>query len=87
LQEDQERPIAPVGVSHLAREHGDALSVRRRMVEWDGELVLDQHQPGDHERKRHLSKQWQIAAVAITRTALQSPLRRGVEQSGSSSGS
>jgi hypothetical protein len=45
LKEEQERSIAAVGISHLAREDGDALSVRGCVVERDGELALEQHEP------------------------------------------
>src|SRR5262249_16685625 len=46
LEEDEERPLAAVGVCDLAREGGDALAVRPRVVERDRELVLGEDEPG-----------------------------------------
>ena len=46
LQEQQERPVEPVGVGDLAGEDRDLRSARVGMVERDVERVLGQHQPG-----------------------------------------
>jgi len=46
LEKDEERPVAAVGVGDLAREDGDPLTVRARVVERDGELVLREDETG-----------------------------------------
>jgi len=46
LEEDEERPLATVGVGDLAREDGDPLAVRPGVVERDGELVLREDESG-----------------------------------------
>ena len=46
LEEDQERPVEPVGVRHLAREDGDPLAVGPAVVERHRELVLGEHEAG-----------------------------------------
>ena len=53
LQEDEHRAVASVGVGDLAREDGDPLAVRRRVVERDRELVLGQQQAAGCEGGGH----------------------------------
>ena len=53
LQEDEHRPVAPVGVGDLAREDGDPLAVRARVVQRDRELVLGQQQAAGGEGGGH----------------------------------
>ena len=53
LEVDEERPVAPVGVGHLARKHGDPLAARRGMVEGHRELVLGQHEAGGADVDGH----------------------------------
>ena len=47
LEEDQERLLAPLRLGDLAREDRDLLAVRIGVVERDGQLVIDHHEPGD----------------------------------------
>ena len=49
LEEDEERPLAPVGIGHLAGEDDDALAVGAVVVERDLELVLDEKKPARAE--------------------------------------
>ena len=71
LEEDQERPVEPVGIGDLAREDGDPLAVRAVVVERHRELVLGQHEAGGadgfgHRRRLSLfGAGGRVAAMAL----------------------
>src|SRR4051794_16682367 len=52
LEEDEEGPVAAVGVGHLAREDGDLRAVGGGVVERYLELVLDEDEPAGADRRR-----------------------------------
>src|SRR4051794_3684260 len=52
LEEDEEGPVAAVGVGHLAREDGDLRAVGGGVVERYLELVLDEDEPAGAARRR-----------------------------------
>jgi hypothetical protein len=53
LQEDEERPVAAVGIGDLAGEHDDALAVGAVVVQRDLELVLDEDEAAGGDRVGH----------------------------------
>jgi len=53
LKEDQEGPMESVRIAHLAREDGDPVAVRLRVIERHRELVLGEDEPARQDGLGH----------------------------------